>query len=88
MRSDEMTILLINSETKIEGSMSVSMGLKNNSLVIDGALKTDMYIEEIDCIESERYFIDGVTVISESFGTDNDDIIYNFTAKSMKVKRF
>lgn len=56
-------------------------------IVIHGIFSTHDYIEELDILESERYLIQGVHVFEETFGTNDYEIIYEFTADSFTVKK-
>jgi hypothetical protein len=46
-----------------------------------GQLAIHEYIDHIECIESARYLLKGVDVHREVYGTDDFNILYEFTLK-------
>ncbi|MCY7866086.1 hypothetical protein P8918_13655 [Bacillus spizizenii] len=84
-----MAKLKINSKDTIEGKLTVNRTLvesaEGSKIVVEGALKTKEYIEEILSIDSPRFSIDGINVIQESFGSEEPEILYSFTAESLTV---
>ena len=58
-------------------SFNVSKDDEGN-LIKSGVLKTHLYIEEINTLECDRFRLTGVDVISESFGSNDPCIIYQF----------
>lgn len=82
-----MASILINDKLQIKGKMSVSRALvAEDNLVISGYLSTHLYIEDINTIEINRLKLTDVEVFKEDFGSDDFNIIYNFTAKNMLLK--
>lgn len=53
---------------------------------VGGAISTHKYLEDIQEIESDRYIIKGVRVYNEVFGSEDFNILYNFTADSYIIK--
>lgn len=80
-----MNIIKIN-DVFTHGAFSVSMNKIDGVLVIQGTVKSFLYFNEITSLDSERYTITGVNVYAEAFGSDDDFIVSNFTAKDIKVK--
>ena len=82
--------LTINKKDKVSGGVSINRELvyagSNPVLEVTGLMKTDKYFEEITEIETGRYVIQGVRVTKESFGSDDDEIIYAFRADNIEVK--
>lgn len=58
----------------------------NEDIVIVGSMTMHKYIDDIYKIESNRYKLKDVKVISEMFGSEDFNILYNFTAKDYEVK--
>lgn len=83
-----MSMLNINGG-QVEGKMTVNQEIDEkdpNLIHIVGALATKEYFEEINKIESERLLVKGITVYKESFGTEDDEIVYHFVAEKLTVK--
>ena len=82
-----MAGIRINNKIVAKGRLSivrsVDFSKKPPILTIEGKLATHRYLEEINSIESERFFLYGVKVFQESFGSEDFDIIYSFTANSL-----
>lgn len=85
-----MARVRVNDEFDIEGKITVERMLKDEGnyerLIIEGALLTDQYIEEIFSLETDRFKIDGVKVFHESFGSESDEILYTFNARDFILK--
>lgn len=85
-----MARVRVNNEFDIEGKITVERMLKDEGnyerLIIEGALLTDQYIEEIFSLETDRFKIDGVKVFHESFGSESDEILYTFNANDFILK--
>lgn len=85
-----MARVRVNNEFDIEGKITVERMLKDEGnyerLIIEGALLTDQYIEEIFSLETDRFKIDGVKVFHESFGSESDEILYTFNARDFILK--
>lgn len=84
-----MARICLNEDVVLNGRLSITRTLleDNKTVVITGVLATHYYIEEIKTLETYRYKLEGVEVYSESFGSDDFDIIYNFKAKEL-INRF
>lgn len=63
-----------------QGQMTVSLDkTTDGDIVCIGKLALHQYIEEIEKIESNRYLLTGVDVYKEVFGTNDFNILYEFT---------
>lgn len=84
----------VNDELRVNGRLSFSRSLISEminekevkSFVINGIFATHLYFEEINKLDSERYILEEIEVHSEDFGTDDYNILYNFTAKSLEIR--
>ena len=90
-----MAIIRINNEDKNRfGKLSFERTIryaddgnsKTGYFLIQGILATHDYIEDIDTIETERYKLTGVSVHTESFGSNEFDILYHFTCDNLIIK--
>lgn len=86
---DESVQIKIGSR-EVTGKMTVARSLDRDSnpprLVIEGVLQTPHYFEEIEEIETERIKLRDILVYRETFGTSEEDIVYNFIAGDLVVK--
>lgn len=63
-----------------QGQMTVSLDkTTDGEILCIGSLALHQYIEEIEVIESSRYLLTGVDVYKEIFGTNDFNILYEFT---------
>ena len=81
----------INKDRFVEGKFTVKQRLVedekgNGNVVVHGIFSTHDYIEELNTLESERYLLLGVKVFEETFGTNDYEITYEFTAESLTIK--
>jgi len=86
-----MATLIINGSKKIDGKLSVNRTLVTNDdgsqkIVVQGMLDTEVYIDEILSIDAPRFSVTGVTVMQESFGSEEDKIIYSFVAEELLIE--
>ncbi len=82
-----MSKVCINGSFMVEGEFSFSIDYdttKNPPLMtIEGQFKTASgYLPEINTIENERYLLSGIRVYQEAFGSEEDYVLYSFTAKA------
>lgn len=92
--NEEPNTLAINDRWGVAGAVEVfvsrntepSMDNLENEFIINGVLKTEFYERDLQKIESRRYIIENIDVVKESYETLTDNIIYEFTAGSMRVK--
>lgn len=82
-----MAKIIVNDETSANGKLSVSRSIneKKNGFIISGVFATHLYYESIKSLESKRFLVSGIEVITESFGSDDYEILYHFTAKIFKL---
>lgn len=88
-----MATIKINNTTEIKGRVSFEHSIYFDKEAnewkdggISGTLITHKYVDDISSIETDRYIIDGCTVHTESFGSDDFNIVYQFIADSCTVK--
>lgn len=72
-----MNIMINDIETL--GLVSVTISKSEEGLIKTGALKTHIYVEDIDTISCDKFNLYGVDVVSESFGSNDPCVIYSFT---------
>ena len=88
--------VLLNGTVIAKGSVSASLDseiiedeltakLKQN-ITIEGVMETGYYMPDLNTIETNRYYIKGVSVYQERYGSLNNTIIYNFSARLFQVK--
>jgi len=88
--------VLLNGTIVAKGSVSVSLegelvedeltGEPNQLIHINGVMESGYYIPDLDTIETNRYYIEGVAVSQERYGSLDNTIIYNFSARLFQVK--
>ena len=86
-----MAQIKINKDRFVEGKFTVKQRLVedekgNGNVVVHGIFSTHDYIEELNTLESERYLLLGIKVFEETFGTNDYEITYEFTAESLTIK--
>lgn len=82
-----MAKLVINDNLLIKGKLSFERALneEGTAFIIQGVLSTHLYFDDIEKIDSNRFTLDGVEVYKETFGSDDYNILYHFTAKQLEV---
>jgi len=85
-----MSLTRVNRKRNIEGKFSFGVGLdetnKPAKVIISGVFQSAEYIEEITELENDRYIINNIKVNHESFGSEDEEIVYSFTAGNFRVK--
>jgi hypothetical protein len=85
-----MAKLSINEDRLTEGKITVNRMLveteQGAKIHVEGALRTKDYIEEITQIDAPRFSVKGVKVLQESFGSEDEEIVYTFVAESLEVE--
>lgn len=86
-----MAKIIINNSLEVKGKVSITRekDIDENNIIIlkcTGALSTHLYIDEIDTIETERFIIHNVDVFRESMGSDDYNIIYEFSSDDVEMK--
>lgn len=82
-----MTDILINEKYLCKGEISFSQYIdeRDGLIKVKGALQLNRYYDDINLIRTNIYYLLGVDVQMESFGTKDNFIIYNFIAKEIKI---
>lgn len=82
-----MAKLVINDNLLVNGKLSFERALneEGTAFIIQGVLSTHLYFDDIEKIDSNRFTLDGVEVYKETFGSDDYNILYHFTAKQLEV---
>ncbi len=85
-----MAAILVNKEKEIQGKITVTRGVDIHNdvkkMFVEGLLKTKEYIEEITELETDRLIIEKVIVHQETFGSEEEEIVYNFIAGDLEFK--
>ena len=68
-----------------EAELSEETGEWEDNGFIKGTFATHDYLPDIRDLVSPRYKISGITVLQESFGSEDFDIIYSFIANEFEV---
>lgn len=85
-----MAKVRINGEFNIEARFSFSVEYPPDPTMplksIEGVLVSSSgYMPDIRSIENGRYLLTGVYVYAEDYGSDEDEIVYRFRAKSYSM---
>lgn len=87
--------VLLNGNVVAKGTVSCSLiskietdnfGNNKQIITIEGKLETGYYIPDLDTIETNRYYIEGVAVNKEDYNSSNNKITYSFMASLFQVK--
>lgn len=78
--------ITINDSIETLGLITFQISKEGDSLIMEGLLKTHLYIEEIDSLECDRFRIEGIDVYSEAFGSTDIFNLYRFTFISFEIK--
>lgn len=83
-----MANIIVNNKMTVKGKISVNRTIneEKNGFIISGIFATHLYLEDIKSLETNRFFVSGIEVYSESFGSDDYNIQYQFVAKNFKLK--
>lgn len=83
-----MSKVKINNSIIVDGKFTIEIFADKNSkpttIYKRGIFETDKYIEEISSLENERYFINGIDVYKETYGSEDDIISYEFSFSNMQ----
>ena len=87
-----MSKLMINDRHEVEGEFTFQAHYevvnKLSVMTLEGTLEVDeVYLGNIDKIESENYAVKGVHVHDEEYGTATGKIAYYFSAKEYAMAR-
>ncbi len=80
-----MSRIRVNDSFEVEGSFSFEVSVDETvqppRFSITGVFTTgDRYMEELKTLQNERYRLEGVKVHTETFGSEEDAVVYHFTA--------
>ncbi len=87
--------ILLNGTVVAKGAVSAALYNKierdefgdiGQEITISGMLETGYYLQDINTIETNRYYIEGVTVLEEHYGSSENKIVYVFQARMFQVK--
>lgn len=82
-----MAKIIVNNELELNGKITIRRFFDENSkLHIEGSMATHFYVEEINTLETSRFLIRGINVQEEVYGSEDYDILYNFTASFLDIK--
>lgn len=74
---------------EIEGKFSFSVEVDRtrhpNVATISGIIQTKNHLEDIHTIANDRYVLRDVDIISESYGSEDENVVYGFTAGDYQV---
>lgn len=80
-----MSLMLINGKAEANGEMSFSQEIIDNNIIFEGIVSLDVYEQEIETIETDFAILSGIDVTKEMFGTDDNVVVYRFTAQSLHI---
>lgn len=79
-----MAKIIVNGKTEVEGKISVNreVDLSQNppTFIVAGSFLTSQYFDEISSLECDKFKIEGIEVWKEAFGSEEDDILYEFVS--------
>lgn len=87
--------IILNGAVVAKGAVSTALynkieyddfGDVSQDITIKGILETGYYLQDINTIETNRYYIEGVTVLEEHYGSSENKIVYVFQARMFQVK--
>lgn len=92
--NEDAQTIVINDRWGVAGALEISVSQNieptmdnlESEFLIKGVLKTEFYERELQKIESRRLIIEDIDVKKETYETLTDNILYEFTAGSMRVK--
>lgn len=91
----ETNEVLLNGTIVAKGAVSAAListlnqnefGDTKQDIKIEGLLETGYYVNVLNTIETNRYYIEGIFVDRERYGSSDNNIIYDFRANSFEVK--
>ena len=72
-----------------DGKFSFDIDYDENAVIrsIKGAYSSsEGYLEDIMRLETDQYILDDISVYNEAYGSESNEIVYSFTAKSYAIK--
>lgn len=70
---------------KFSFSVEVDRTRHPNIATISGVIETKEHLEDVHTISNERYVLQDVDIISESYGSEDENVVYGFTAGDYHV---
>ncbi|MGG2085376.1 hypothetical protein [Lysinibacillus pakistanensis] len=88
-----MSTVIINGFVTTEGEIVVSNRIDTDQngkqfIVTEGVYKTEIYIEEIESIETNCFALHDVFVVEEKFSSETNEIYYKFFAREFERLEF
>lgn len=81
--------ILLNDSIEVDGKFSFTAEYDESTKVLDisgGLVVTGPYIDyNVESIANERYELTGVRIYRESFGSEDDEIVYYFRAQAYSI---
>ena len=77
--------IIINDEINTLGLITFQIRKEGDSLIIEGLLKTHLYVEEINTLECKKFKINDIDVFAETFGSSDPFYLYTFTYDSFEI---
>lgn len=82
-----MAKIVVNDTKEIKGKITaIKEAGEDGNITVSGGLLTHRYFEDINKLETERFILEGVEVLSEEFASNEFYISYQFTADSLSIK--
>lgn len=88
MDNDKITSHIIIDGTRVLGRFSMTARVEGNpsKINVSGLIETTAYLgKRYAEISGGRLIIRDISIISENYGSETDNIVYEFTAKSYTV---
>ncbi|MED4888968.1 hypothetical protein MKY88_24025 [Lysinibacillus sp. FSL R7-0073] len=84
-----MSTVIVNGFVTTEGKVVVTNRIDTDQngkqfIVTEGVYKTDIYIEEIESIETKYFALHEVFVVEEKFSSESNEICYKFFARELE----
>lgn len=82
-----MAKIVVNENLKVNGKLTFEREIneQGTGFNISGVFATHLYFEDITSLDTPRFSLKGIEVYRESFGSDDYNILYHFTAESIEV---
>ena len=87
-----MPRILVNDRVEVNGQLMVATGINEDKdtgrekTYISGQFITHQNYEVITSLESERYYVEGITIIKRVYDANDFNIVYEFEADGFEVK--
>jgi len=88
-RASEVSTVIVNGFVTTEGKVVVTNRIDTDQngkqfIVTEGVYKTNIYIEEIESIETKYFALHEVFVVEEKFSSETNEICYKFFARELE----